>query len=272
MKQKGIRPVPSGQEYLRRLGKYLALYLPAGQALDILDDYQQYFLLEKGTPAESMQRWGTPEQALYILLAENPEAKGRFIRRAFFWGLFLLLSILAAAYGRPGLFSALLLMPVCLLGLIRARGQLQVERRFPLQVAGKKPVFALHVLLPAAILALEAQMQGMVRNMERLPPYIGKFPIGRVIDGECAAIGLLAFCLLIWMLLCASALSVRYMGGVWHALGALLFTVDMRGCLRCFSGTPETGTMLFLFPLLYYILGVFFALLWEIWMKMQARG
>ncbi|MCI8442051.1 MAG: hypothetical protein HFG27_05925 [Provencibacterium sp.] len=251
------RAAASGEEYLKRLGGYLLWYFPANQTMEILTDYREYFAQEE--PAQGLSRWGTPEQALFSLLAENAGAKGYFYKRIVFWGALLLFSFLCLWRGGRGLLFAGLLLPPSLFGFIRGWGRLQLQRRFfPQERLGKRDLLA---CLPAAaaVFLLEVQMQLICRYADRLPVFIGNIPIGRLLSGECLLLGLLFFCLALWQLWRALTHSVNCLSGVFHALGALLFILGVREVL-CSLTSSQGLSALMLLPLLHYGIGAGFAL------------
>lgn len=267
------RPVSSGEEYLKRLGCLLIWYFPAGQTTEILADYQEYFSLEgEDKISESLERWGTPEEALQTLLAENPGARGYFYRGAALWGALLLFSVFCLFYGGGGLLFAMLLLPPSLFGLVHGWGRVQLQRRFfPRREKAGKAVFLFHALAAAAVLLLELQMQLICRYADRLPLVVWDIPIGPLLNGECVLLELLVFCLALLMLLRALTRSVGYLAGVFHALGALAFIRWVQELLHSLTSPEQLGTLM-LFPLFYYGLGLGFALLAAGLIKMGKRA
>ena len=265
------RTVSSGRDYLYRLGRYLLLYFPEGQAVDILTDYQDYFLQEALPPEESLRRWGTPEQALSSLLAENPGARRYGRRHLALWGAFLLLVLMGAGLSGNGPLFALLLLPPGLLGITRAFALGRLERRLPPPPPVGRGVYLAHALAAAAAVLLEAGMQWLLRLAPALPAAAGGIPAGRLLSAGCLMLAILAGLLLFWMLWRMLADSVCYLAGACHALGVCAAALSMRGMLYRLASL-ETARMAALGVLGYYGTGLLLALLCWGWMKAGRRG
>ena len=260
--------VLSDQTYLHRLGKYLLFYFPVKQVSEILADYQEYFLTaeEKRDTAGHTPQWGTPKEVLKALLEENPLSKIYFYKWSLFWGILLLLSVACLFYsGRPA-FIAMILAPFSLLGLTHGWSQMKIERDFPEaedKMKARVPL-VVHCLIPVVVLFLETEIQFFIKNAGNMPLYIRNLPVGLVIDMEYAFFQLLFFLLMIWTGKRMVTTSVQYMAGATHALGAILFIMDIRRGLHSMNISGSETGMLFMFPLVYYGIGLGLSILFRL--------
>ena len=240
----GRRPMPrlfrtgtvSRQGWLHRLGQSLLGWFPAGQALEVLEDYQEQFELglERGRNEEELLlALDRPEEVVRDLVKEDWKAK-RYHRKALWWaaplavGVWLLIELAKAfEFGCGGLrwlycvwdenwkivTFALALSAVSGFALLHGRGRAELERRFP---AEKKPGLWLW-LLP---LVLTVVMNGWAlwilqepAELWRVTPF--NFPLYAV-SIELSVLGMTA--LLVWTLSrCAS-------GSIWHFPAAVHMT------------------------------------------------
>lgn len=86
--------ISAKQEYLHKLGKYLLLFFPANQVLEILGDYQEY-ISEEEEKAAMEQQWGTPGQLMveHSLSIKSGSPKGIFLLYLFLTAVLVLLEI-----------------------------------------------------------------------------------------------------------------------------------------------------------------------------------
>lgn len=250
----------SEQEFLHQLGKYLLFYFPVKQVSEILADYQEYFRTEEenGTLNKNASQWGTPKEVLKALLEESPLNRHYFCKWSAFWGIVLLLSVSCLLYSGRSLFIALVLVPLSFFGLIHGWSQMKMEADFPAETDHAKKFLAIHCLVPAVVFFLEAEMQFFMKQIGKLPPYIGHLPIGPVIDMEYAFFQFLFFLLLIWMIKRVITASIQYICGAAHALGAMVCIMDIRNCLHRMDLSIDSSGLgkLFILSLLYYGIGL----------------
>ncbi|MCI8511704.1 MAG: hypothetical protein HFE83_06880 [Lachnospiraceae bacterium] len=244
-------------KYLRRLGKLLLLFFPAGQTWEILTDYEGYVLLEEGQSAETfIRRWGTPEQVLRTLLEENSGAVRYFGKQAVLWGALAAAAFACAASMQGGIFAAQILLPLACLGFLHGREQIKVEGEFPHKEAGKRWAAAAGGLMFVLVAMTEAQIQYLLKYIETIPPYVGRFHVGKLLDRELIVCGMLALGLAVWMAKQAVTASVLYLAGAVHAVGALLFLMEVRSYLRSLDiSALGEWNQVFWFPVLYYGIG-----------------
>ncbi|MCI8453337.1 MAG: hypothetical protein HFE84_01790 [Lachnospiraceae bacterium] len=255
-KQRAKEPIWTKGRYLRRLGKFLLLFFPVRQAWEILTDYEGYFLLEE-EPAEALiRRWGTPDKVLRTLLEENPEAMRYFWKRAALW-MALLVTICACAVStQNGIFAAQVLIPPACLVFLHGREQAKVEGAFPQKEAGKRWAVAACGLIFLLVAIIEAQMQYLLKHIETIPPNIGGIHVGRLLDRELIVCEALVLGLAVWMAKQAVTASVLYLAGSAHAMGALLFLMEVHSYLRSMDiSVLGAWNRVFLFPVLYYGIG-----------------
>lgn len=227
------------QDWLHRLGVHLLRWYPAGQAMEILEDYQEQFDLgqERGKSEEALiLELGRPETVIRDLLAEDRKARNRR-RRIWPWAAmlafagWLLLGVLRAyELGARGVFYhspvelsmiVLMLGTAALLVLLQVRSRAAVEARFPAQ---RKPaLWAFFVPLLAFVLIM-----GSALYLIRL--YSFYWPVEVTFGGKPAAwyladvidfSTLTLLFLLIWMLARCFSGSIRHLPAAIHIVGSL---------------------------------------------------
>lgn len=260
------------QEYLHRLGKCLLLFFPVKQVLEILSDYQEY--VSAGKEEESMEhmvkQWGTPGHVLRALLEESPEAKRYFYKWLAFWGISMLLSLTVLLFVSQDIF--LILIPVFVFGFLHGQGQLIIENHLLIKTDCSKRIFAAYVFLTLIVVLLEARIQYLVKNPDRVSSHIGRIPMGFVIDGEYVFFQFIILLLIVWMIKKAAALSIRYLPDVAYALGVMLFTVNVRNCLHSMNILmTEEVQMEFLFPVIYCGIGLGIAAAFKLYLSLMGR-
>lgn len=261
--------VLSGQEYLLHLGKSLLFYFPVKQVSEILDDYQEYFLAETehGDMPENAPHCETPKDVLKALLNENPQAKNYFYKWSAIWGIALLLSVFFLFHSGQGMLIATVLMPLSVFGFIHGWSRIRLDADFPVKTTVSKKVLFVQCMVPVLVFLLEAEMQFFIKSAENLPLYIGNLPIGPFIDLEYAFFELLFFLLMIWMGKRMVTLSVQYMPGIIHAMGAMLFCMDTRKCLHSMDISFGSTERIFMLSLIFYGFGLALALLFRLALK-----
>lgn len=251
--------ISSKQEYLHWLGKYLLLFFPVKQVLEILSDYQEYVSEEeeKESMENTIKQWGTPRHALKILLEENPQTKRYFYQCFAFWGAAICLSFIFGAYVRKDIFLSLLLLPAFIFCFLHGREQLIIENYLLIKADNPKRTFAVYLFLTVLCVLLEAEIQCFIKNIEKMPAHLGGIPIGFVIDREYAFFQFIILLLIIWMIKKTVTVSVQYLPDIIYALGVLLFIADVRNCLhRVNLLTTVSLRKEFLFPVIYCGIGL----------------
>lgn len=274
------RTASSAQEYLLDLGKSLLFYFPVKQVSEILDDYQEYFLTgeEHGDITENVPSWGTPKDVLKALLDENPPAKKYCYKWSAFCGFILLLSLFCLFHSGPGMLIAAVLMPLSIFGFIHGWSRIKLEAYFPLKTTGSKKILLAQCIVPVLVLLLETEMQFLMKDAANLPLYViilpsyaGNLPIGPVIDLEYAFFELLFFLLMIWTVKRMITRSVQYLPGIIHAMGAVLFCMEIRNCLHSMDISFGSTEHIFMLSLTFYGFGLVLTLLSRLVLKHAQR-
>lgn len=250
--------ISAKQEYLHKLGKYLLLFLPANQVLEILGDYQEY-ISEEEEKASMEQQWGTPGQVGKVLLEENPQAKRYFCQWLAIWTLVLVLTFLWTVSVRQDMFAGLILVPVFAFGFLHGPGQLMVEHSLSIKAGSPKGTFLLYLFLTAVLVLLEIEIQCIVKHVGEMPAFVGGIPTGTAIDIQYAFFQLVLVLLMIWMAGRAATVSIGYLLDVGYPWGVMLFIAYVRNCLHRMMITEKVGTE-FLFPVLYGGIGLAMAM------------
>lgn len=281
------------QDWLHRLGVHLLSWYPAGQALEILEDYQEQFELgkERGkSEASLISNLGRPETVVRDLLAEDRKVRTRR-RQRWPWVVmlavagYLLLGVLRAfEFGGIGLHifyrspvavsnAALVLGTVSLFVLLHVRNRAAVEARFP---ARRIPtVWVFLVPLPAFALTIGYCLYLIQLSTHYWPVEVALWnkPISWYLIDIIEFSTLTLLFLLIWTLARCFSGSIRYLpaaicsgGSLTSILCAGIFISAMD--IAYFS--MEDTFRSFLPVLLPYLTGIVLAL--AIWLFIRAAG
>lgn len=262
-RRKGNGAISSKQEYLHWLGKYLLMFFPVNQVLEILSDYEEYLSPQDGLKKEEesmediVRQWGTPRHVLNVLLEENPQAKGYFYKWSVFWGAAMLLSFGLLFYVMQDLFLSLVLFPVFVFCFLHGRDQIRIEKYLSIKIHSPEKIFAVCLFLTATVLLLEGEIQYFINNIEEIPDYIGGIPIGLAIDREFAFFQFIILLLIVWMIKKAVTDFILYLSDTIYALGTMAFIAGIRNCLHNMNILmTEEIRMEFLFPVVYFGIGM----------------
>ncbi len=258
--------ISTNQEYLHWLGKYLLFFFPTNQVLEILKDYQEYISAgkEKESVEDTVKQWGTPGQVVRAMLEENPQAKRYCYQWSAFWGVAMILSFVFSYSVSQDIDWGLILMPVCVFGFLHGRGQLAVEHHLFIKAGSAKKIFAVYFFLTVTVIFLEAEIQWLVENVERMPTHVGGISIGLAIDREYAFFQVILLLLILWMVKKAVTVSIRYLPDTAYPLGVMLFIASVRNCLHSLNIlTTNEVRREFLFPVIYCAGGMGIAVIWK---------
>lgn len=266
--------------WLHRLGQRLLAWFPAGQALEVLEDYREQFDLgaERGrSDAELIFHIGRPETVVRDLIREAPGAR-LYRRRSLRWalplaaGVWLLLQVFRTYTGSntghlyrwytPQIAAlALPLAAVPLFALVHGRGRSLLEARFP---AERGPTLW-PVLLPLTATALTAGGGAyLIRRADDFPALLKLFTGLSVADLVALSVLLLAV-VLVWTLSRCFSGSIRYFPAALHAAGSMacvlcagtfLHGIDVEYATVCWHAAIR-GYLLNLLP---YLAGLLLAL------------
>lgn len=276
------------QDWLHRLGVYLLRWFPAGQAMEILEDYQEQFDLgqERGKSEEELiSKLCRPETVVRDLLAEDRKARNR-CRRIWPWAAmlavagYLLLGVLRAYYF-GGVFYhspvevsmiALVLGTAALFVLLQVQNRSAVEKQFPAQqtpaiLTLSAPLLVCTLVTGCGIFLIQLAFREDINAMfwgRPIPWYMAD-----IID---FSILLLLF-LLIWSLTRCFSGSIRYLPIAVHAVGSM----TSASCTGIFFHAMDIGhiqendAVRGLLPaLLPYFAGVLLAL--TVWLVIRFAG
>lgn len=242
----GSKPLPycfraknvTWPDWRHNLAVSLLGWFPAGQTIEILEDYQEQFELgrEQGKyETDLLAEMGRPSTIVRDLLAEDRKARMRHKKQRL-WTVMCVISgwlMLALArlfeLGHTGLgwlydeyniqfgVLAVVLGTVSLFVLLHVRERAEVERRFP---AEKKPTVWLF-LLPLAIAAL---VNGSIIYLCTSPWHFYKTVRLYLIIGIESSV-LILFILIIWALARCFSGSIRYLPAAIHAAGCVCYVL-----------------------------------------------
>lgn len=230
MKLQKAVPVETEGAYLNRLGKKLLLFFPAGQVLEILEDYQEHFSLgrEQGNTEESLiAALGSPEDAAADTLRESGQLS-YCVRHTVRWGILLLLACGCLCLRKSyidfwvytGTYLFLLLGTVSLFILLHGRGRAAVENRFP----GRTGRLTAAMYLPPLLLLviLETLAQYFTAAGAKRPDFLNAGQVGQFFALLLDSAWIILALLLAWILWKTCKDSVRYYPAAVCALGAAL--------------------------------------------------
>lgn len=264
----------------------LSGWFPAGQTIEILEDYQEQFEMgrEAGKPeTDLLAEMGRPSTIVRDLLAEDRKARRQRKKRWGWialcvisgWTIVMLMRTFESGYwgigqifiGRPVQMGVLAVVmgTVSLFVLLRVRDRAVVERRFPAQKTPAAGVF----LLPFVFAMV---MNGFLIYLCASPwSFYRAVRLYLVVWIESSVLAL--FLLMIWTLARCFSGSIRYLPAAIHAAGCACFIL----CTGLFcSGIDFEGRfgdllyIWFLPCLLPYAVGVVLAA--GVWLVIRMGG
>lgn len=290
----GSKPLPhcfrpknvTWPDWRHNLAVRLLGWFPAGQTIEILEDYQEQFELgrEQGkAESDLLAEMGRPSTIVRDLLAEDRKARLRR-RKQWPWvvmcvlaGWLLLVLMRAFEFGYTGFgwfysehivqigVLAVVLGTVSLFVLLRVRDRAVVEQRFPTQ---KMPTVWLYLLPVALAMVLNGFIIYLCTALWSFPRTVRLY---LVIGIESSV--LILCILMIWTLARCFSGSIRYLPAAIHAAGCICYILCTGVLCHGIDFEGMVGNLLYIWflpCLLPYAVSITLAL--AVWLILRAAG
>lgn len=290
----GSKPLPhcfrpknvTWPDWRHNLAVRLLGWFPAGQTIEILEDYQEQFELgrEQGkAESDLLAEMGRPSTIVRDLLAEDRKARLRR-RKQWPWvvmcvlaGWLLLVLMRTFEFGYTGFgwfysehivqigVLAVVLGTVSLFVLLRVRDRAVVEQRFPTQ---KMPTVWLYLLPVALAMVLNGFIIYLCTALWSFPRTVRLY---LVIGIESSV--LILCILMIWTLARCFSGSIRYLPAAIHAAGCICYILCTGVLCHGIDFEGMVGNLLYIWflpCLLPYAVSITLAL--AVWLVLRAAG
>ena len=290
----GSKPLPycfrpknvTWPDWRHNLAVRLLGWFPAGQAIEILEDYQEQFDLgrEQGkSGSDLLAEMGRPATVVRDLLAEDRKARLRR-RKQWPWvvmcvlaGWLLLVLMRTFEFGYTGFgwfysehivqigVLAVVLGTVSLFVLLRVRDRAVVEQRFPTQ---KMPTVWLYLLPVAFAMVLNGFIIYLCTALWSFPRTVRLY---LVIGIESSV--LILCILMIWTLARCLSGSIRYLPAAIHAAGCICYILCTGVLCHGIDFEGMVGNLLYIWflpCLLPYAVSIVLAL--AVWLVLRTAG